>query len=107
LAFGIHSCIGAAMSRMEGEVAIGAFFDRFESVELIDVEPRVQAASLPLTRALNTSGGRLGLTTERNDGKGKVTGPGQVTGTVGHTDPNANWMGSFNPIATMTLPHAD
>jgi hypothetical protein len=50
LAFGIHSCIGAAMARMEGEVAIGAFFDRFESVELIDVEPRLQAASLPLTR---------------------------------------------------------
>jgi hypothetical protein len=40
-------------------------------------------------------------------GKGKVAGPGQVTGTVGHTDPNANWMGSFNPIATMTLPYAD
>jgi cytochrome P450 len=50
LAFGIHSCIGAAMARMEGEVAIGAFFERFGSVELIDAEPRLQAASLPLTR---------------------------------------------------------
>jgi 2-hydroxy-5-methyl-1-naphthoate 7-hydroxylase len=50
LAFGIHSCIRSAMAKMEGEVAIGAFFDRFESVELIDVEPRLQAATLPLTR---------------------------------------------------------
>jgi hypothetical protein len=40
-------------------------------------------------------------------GKGNLDGPGQVTGTVDHTDPNANWTGSFNPIATMTLPLAD
>ena len=54
LAFGIHSCIGAAMARMEGEVAIGAFFERFDSVDLIDDEPRLQAASLPLTRGFES-----------------------------------------------------
>jgi cytochrome P450 len=54
LAFGVHACIGAAMARMEGEVAIGGFFRRFRSVELIDEEPRLQTASLPLTRGFKS-----------------------------------------------------
>jgi cytochrome P450 len=54
LAFGLHSCIGAAMARMEGEVAIGRFFERFRSVALIDSEPQLQTASLPLTRGFES-----------------------------------------------------
>ncbi len=54
LAFGAHSCIGAAMARMEGEVAIGRFFERFPSVSLIDEEPGLQTASLPLTRGFES-----------------------------------------------------
>jgi cytochrome P450 len=50
LAFGVHSCIGAAMARMEGEVAIGSFFKRFPSVTLVDHEPVLDAPGLPLTR---------------------------------------------------------
>ena len=37
LAFGIHSCIGAAMARLEGEIAIGSFFRRFPNATLVDV----------------------------------------------------------------------
>jgi cytochrome P450 len=54
LAFGVHACIGAAMARMEGEVAIGGFFQRFRSVALVDEEPHLQAASLPLTRGFES-----------------------------------------------------
>jgi cytochrome P450 len=54
LAFGIHSCIGAAMARMEGEVAIGRFFERFPSAELIDSQPQLQTASLPTTRGFTS-----------------------------------------------------
>jgi len=50
LASGIHSCIGAAMARMEGEIAIGAFFERFSHVELVDEEPTLDEPGLPLTR---------------------------------------------------------
>jgi cytochrome P450 len=50
LAHGIHNCIGSAMARMEGEVAISAFFDRFENVRLVDEDPEVDLAGLPLTR---------------------------------------------------------
>ncbi|MEU5654614.1 cytochrome P450 [Streptomyces sp. NPDC047737] len=36
LAFGhgIHFCLGAALARMEGEIALGAFFERFPDAEL-------------------------------------------------------------------------
>jgi len=50
LAFGIHSCIGAAMARMEGEVALGSFVRRFAHVELVDREPELDEPGLPSTR---------------------------------------------------------
>jgi cytochrome P450 len=50
LAHGIHNCIGSAMARMEGEVAIRSFFERFDRVRLVDEEPDVDLPGLPLTR---------------------------------------------------------
>ena len=37
--WGIHHCIGAALARMEGEIAFNALLARFPSVELVDDEP--------------------------------------------------------------------
>ena len=37
--WGIHHCIGAALARMEGEIAFNALLARFPSVELVDNEP--------------------------------------------------------------------
>jgi cytochrome P450 len=54
LAFGIHSCIGAAMARLEGEVAIGSFFRRFEHLRLLDDEPELDAPGLPTTRGFRS-----------------------------------------------------
>jgi cytochrome P450 len=49
-ASGIHSCIGAAMARMEAQIAIGRFFERFPRARLIDQEPAIEPSALPLTR---------------------------------------------------------
>jgi cytochrome P450 len=38
--WGIHHCIGAALARMEGEIAFNAVLARFPSVELVDNQPR-------------------------------------------------------------------
>jgi len=49
-ASGIHSCIGAAMARLEAQIAIGRFFERFPGARLIDEEPEIEPSALPLTR---------------------------------------------------------
>jgi cytochrome P450 len=54
LAFGIHSCIGAAMARMEGEIAIRSFFERFADVELLDDAPTLDPPGLPSTRGFTS-----------------------------------------------------
>lgn len=50
LAHGTHSCIGAAMARMESDVALRGFFGRFDRVALLDEEPELDLPGLPLTR---------------------------------------------------------
>ena len=37
--WGIHHCIGAALARMEGEIAFNALLERFGDIELLDDEP--------------------------------------------------------------------
>jgi cytochrome P450 len=49
-ASGIHSCIGAAMARLEAQIAISRFFDRFPDARLVDEEPEIEPSALPLTR---------------------------------------------------------
>jgi len=49
-ASGIHSCIGAAMARLEAQIAIERFFARFPNARLIDEEPDIEPSALPLTR---------------------------------------------------------
>jgi cytochrome P450 len=49
-ASGIHSCIGAAMARMEAQIAIGRFVQRFPSARLIDEMPEIEPSAQPLTR---------------------------------------------------------
>ena len=49
-ASGIHSCIGIAMARMEAQVAIGRFSQRFPWARLIDETPEIEPRALPLTR---------------------------------------------------------
>jgi cytochrome P450 len=49
-AAGIHSCIGIAMARMETQVAIGNFVQRFPSARLIDENPDIEPSAQPLTR---------------------------------------------------------
>jgi len=36
---GIHSCLGAALARLEGRVAIGHLLDRLDAVEIASDEP--------------------------------------------------------------------
>ena len=38
--WGIHHCIGAALARMEGEIAFNALLDRFATLDLASDEPR-------------------------------------------------------------------
>lgn len=54
LASGTHSCIGAAMARMESEVALRGFFGRFDRVTLLDDEPPLDLPGLPLTRGFTS-----------------------------------------------------
>jgi cytochrome P450 len=49
-ASGIHSCIGAAMARMEAQIAIGGLSRRFPRARLIDEAPEIEPSALPLTR---------------------------------------------------------
>jgi hypothetical protein len=60
LAFGIHSCIGAAMARMEGEIAIRSFCERFPDVDLIDEYPVLDPPGLPSTRGFTSIRVRIG-----------------------------------------------
>jgi len=50
LAHGIHVCIGAAMARMEGEIALRSFFTRFAEVDLVDHDLILEESGLPSTR---------------------------------------------------------
>jgi cytochrome P450 len=54
LAFGIHSCIGAARGRMVGEIAIGSFIRRFARIELLDDTPPLDLPGLPSTRGFTS-----------------------------------------------------
>jgi cytochrome P450 len=54
LASGTHSCIGAAMARMESDVALRGFFGRFDAVTLIDENPVVDLPGLPSTRGFTS-----------------------------------------------------
>ncbi|HXN61674.1 MAG TPA: cytochrome P450 [Acidimicrobiales bacterium] len=38
--WGIHHCIGAALARMEGEIAFNALLERFGDIELLDDKPQ-------------------------------------------------------------------
>ncbi len=38
--WGIHHCIGAALARLEGEIAFNALLARFDTIELSDEEPQ-------------------------------------------------------------------
>ena len=49
-ASGIHSCLGIVMARMEAQIAIGRFAQRFPSARLIDENPDIDLRAQPLTR---------------------------------------------------------
>jgi cytochrome P450 len=49
-ASGIHSCLGIVMARMETQIAIGHFIQRFPSARLIDENPEIEPSAQPLTR---------------------------------------------------------
>jgi len=49
-ASGIHSCLGILMARMEAQIAIGRFVQRFPSARLIDEIPEIEPSAQPLTR---------------------------------------------------------
>ena len=53
-AFGIHSCIGAAVARLEAEIAITGFVDRFTQATVIDNEPALYTAGLPSLRSFES-----------------------------------------------------
>ena len=54
LAFGVHSCIGAAMARLEGEIAVASFVTRFPRLTLLEEEPALDLPGLPLTRGFDS-----------------------------------------------------
>jgi cytochrome P450 len=54
LAFGVHSCIGAAMARLEGEIAVTSFVTRFPRLTLLVEEPALDLPGLPLTRGFDS-----------------------------------------------------
>jgi len=41
---GIHYCIGAALARMEADLALTALLQRFSTIELLDDEPEWRAS---------------------------------------------------------------
>jgi cytochrome P450 len=49
-ASGIHSCLGILMARMEAQIAIGRFVQRFPTARLIDETPEIEPSAQPLTR---------------------------------------------------------
>jgi cytochrome P450 len=49
-ASGIHSCLGIVMARMEAQIAIGRFSQRFPLARLIDENPEIDLRAQPLTR---------------------------------------------------------
>jgi cytochrome P450 len=51
LAFGIHSCIGAAVARLETEIAITSFVERFADITIVNDEPALHIACLPSLRS--------------------------------------------------------
>jgi cytochrome P450 len=54
LAFGIHSCIGAAVARLETEVAITRFVERFSDITIVNTEPALHFACLPSLRSFES-----------------------------------------------------
>ena len=54
LAFGIHSCIGAAVARLETGIAISGFIDRFAEITIVDTEPELHTACLPSLRSFES-----------------------------------------------------
>jgi len=55
LAFGVHSCIGGPMARLEGEIAITSFATRFPHITLLDDEPPLDLPGLPSTRGFRAA----------------------------------------------------
>ncbi|HEY2033894.1 MAG TPA: cytochrome P450 [Rhizomicrobium sp.] len=49
---GLHLCIGAPLARMEAQVALLSFFERFPNVRLADPEMKPEWRSLPFFRGL-------------------------------------------------------
>ncbi|HWA30170.1 MAG TPA: cytochrome P450 [Rhizomicrobium sp.] len=49
---GLHLCIGAPLARMEAQVALASFFERFPNVRLADPEKKPEWRSLPFFRGL-------------------------------------------------------
>jgi cytochrome P450 len=49
---GLHLCIGSPLARMEAQVAILAFFERFPNVHLADPDAKPQWRALPFFRGL-------------------------------------------------------
>jgi cytochrome P450 len=49
---GIHFCVGAALSRLEAEVALNALFDRFSTIELADPDHVTRYADNAILRSM-------------------------------------------------------